>query len=438
MTFFRLGRHFRRGTLALVAGLATTAGFAQDDESSRSTDLEVPAVQADAEPVRQDSIDAYQVRLAETDYLAGRLQVVDPISGEIRGVRKTNLTIVQAGKVVGRAQTGVGGVAQIRSLPIGDYSIVAIGPDGMAAFGFEVLPMASGVAVSSYRFDGLMVPAPDVSVVQRGLCTGTAPLPSTGPLTPIPVALERQVEESVTSTAVADVDAFAGQPVSAPLKGQPIFIQSGEAGVGQIVVFNGPTGAPIGLTNARLSFIRSGQVLGTVETDDEGHCSVIGLEDGIYSMVGVGSEGFIALGVRVETSASPLTAESATEDESLVSSLQVGGPNVGWRVCGAHATALPYAPGFGCGSCGKPGCCGQCGLNVCDSCDGAFGPGGFGAGGFGGGGFGAGGGGFGGGGGLLGALVGAGVGAGIGAALANDDDDGGQIIIVSPSSPPSP
>lgn len=440
MSRFCLGRLFRQGTFAIVAGMAATVAFAHEDGAAQPADAEVPAIQPDAEPARPDSIDAYQVRLADTEFLAGRLRVVDPMTGELRGVRKTNLLILQEGKIVGRAQTGVSGVAQIKSLPIGDYSVVAIGPDGMAAFGFEVLPMASGVAIPSYRFDTLIVPGRDVSVGQRAICAAGEPVPAPAaanpappaPLPPIPVTLRRQVEGPVRSAPVEGIDAFAENPVAAPLKGQPMFIQQGETGVGQIVVLSDASGTPVGLTNARLSFIRSGQLLGIVETDDQGYCGVVGLDGGIYSMVGVGSNGFIALGVQVQTAEAPSTAKSAADDENFVNALQVGPAAVGWRVCGAHASALVYAPGFGCGAFGQPGCCGQCSINPCHPCAGGFG-------GFGGGGFAGGGGGFGGGG-LLGALVGAGVGAGIGAAIADDDDagGGGNVIVVSPNAPPTP
>ncbi|MDQ3333320.1 MAG: hypothetical protein M3552_22190 [Planctomycetota bacterium] len=445
MRVLRLRRVLRQGLVASIAALAATSAFAQD-ENAIPAEPEAPAVTPDGPAARRDSIDAYQVRIAESGYMAGRLQVVDSLTGEVRGIRKTGLLFIQNGKVVGRGETGVSGVAQIKRLPVGAYSAVALGPDGMAAFGFEVLPPADGVAVSAYRFDALIVPASDVAVAQRTICSGgdfaATPLPLPAPpepLSPLAVALKAQVDGPITPAPLEEgFDYESASEVAAPLKGQPILVQDGESGVGQLVVL-AADGQPMGLENARVSFIRSGQLLGTVETDSRGYCGVLGLEDGIYSMVGVGQNGFIALGVRVQTFAGSATAKTQAADEEFVSARQVGAPVVGWRAAGATSDALAFAPGFACGSCGQSGCCGQCAAGPCGGpCD-SFGAGGYGSG-FGGGGFGgAGGGGGFFGGGLLGPLLGVGIGAAIGAAIADDDDDDGDDggFGVSPNAPPN-
>jgi hypothetical protein len=337
----------------------------------------------------------------------------------------------------------VAGVAQIKNMPIGPYSVVAIGPDGMGAFGFEVLPMASGVAVPSYRFDTLIVPGTDMVVAQRTFCGlggGPAgPIPAAEqapePLPPIPVSFQEQPADPGYEAAPTP-DAVDGA-VSAPLKGQPILVRSNETGVGQILVF-GAGGDPVGMGNTRVSFIRGGQLLGSVETDSQGYCGVVGLEDGYYSMVGIGESGFVAMGVRVETFAASATA-SLSKDDSLVSLLQAHVPAVDWRVAGAGIDAVSYAPGFACGHCGgpAPGCCGGCGAAPFGAPCGGLG-GGCGGFGGGGGGFGAGGGGGLFGGGLLGTLLGAGIGGAIGAAVADDsddDDEGGGGGVVSPAGP---
>lgn len=448
MSVGRFARVLRQGLVASVTALAATTVCAQ--EESVPVVPEAPAVTPDGPSGRPDAIDAYQVRVADNEYMAGRLRVVDSASGVIRGIRKTNLLFIQNGKVVGRGETGVNGVAQVRSLPLGSYSAVALGPDGMAAFGFEVLPTAEGVSVPAYRFDALIVPASDVTVAQRTICSagkmaGATPLPLPAPpepLSPIAVALSRQIDGPITPAPLEDgFDYESADAVAAPLKGQPILVQNGQSGVGQLVVLSAD-GQPRGLENARVSFIRSGQLLGTIETDSQGYCGIVGLENGTYSMVGVGPNGFIALGVQVQTANDHFTAKTAENVEGrpeFVNFRQPGVPVVEWRTAAASSDALSFAPGFACGTCGQPGCCDQC---AADPCGGPCDPGlGGGYGGFGGGGFGGGAGGGGGffGGGLLGPLLGAGVGAAIGAAIADDDDDddGGDVIIVSPNAPPN-
>ena len=427
-----------------------------DPESAEETEEE-PAVRPNAPRGRADSIDAFQVRLAETEYMAGRLQVLDPYSGELRGVRRTDLLVIQEGEVVRRAQTGVEGVAQIKNLPVGEYSVVAMGPDGVAAFGFEVLPKAEGVSIPSYRFDTLLVPLGDMSSVKQSLCRGAAPsvapVPdpsmhsSTMALPPIPVSMNQGAGKQPGPITPApfneNEDSFAVQNVSAPLKGQPIRVQSGGRGVGQLVILDGKSEVPLGLANAQLSFIRGGQVLGTVQTDDKGYCGVAGLEDGVYSMVGIGENGYIALGVRVQSlSQEPTPAPEATaraeagQPVQFVSMTQYVGPPVGWRVAGADIDSLGYASGFACGGCGMVECCGDCGVGFAGGgCGpiaggGCFGGGGFGGGAFGGGGFG--------GGGLFGALLGAGLGAAIGAAIADDDDKSHPPVIIPDPRPVPP
>ena len=432
-----------------VTALLTQSAFAQDASASRPS----PEITPNGPPARQDSIDAFQVRIADNEYLAGRLRVVDPLNGEIRGVRKTRLLFTQNGKVVGRGETGVSGVAQIKSLPIGAYSAIALGPDGMAAFGFEILPPAEGVAVAPYRFDALLVPAADMAVAQRSICSAgpfaTAtplPLPAPpAPVSPLAIAFTRQIDGPISSEpepGSADYDAFASDAVASPLKGEPILVRDGDTSQGQLVVLSADS-RPIGLENSRVSFIRGGQIAGSVETDSDGRCEVVGLVDGIYSMVGVGTNGFIAMGVRVKTLDRQAADARHLKSETLVTALQPEAPIVEWRSAAATSDALAFAPGFACGACGRAGCCGECAAGPCGGpCGPGIGAGG-GYAGFGGGGFGgaAGGGGlFGGGGGLFGALVGAGVGAAIGAAVADDGDDeggGGGGASASPNTPPS-
>ncbi len=437
MIDFRIRNYLLPGFFGVFTALGLVSAPAQDT-GSPPEGATAPDATTENSVVRQDSIDTYQVRAADSDFLAGRLQVVDPSTGELRGVRKTGLQFIQGGRIVRRAESGVSGVVQVKNLPVGVYAVIAMGPDGMAVFGIEVLPEVSGVAVPAYRFDALIVPSADMAEAQRHLypvnpLADTAPTPLPVPPAPIStptVAISRQAEGPITPSPAVGEDDFEETigPVAAPIKGDPIFVQDGESSVGQLIVLSA-AGQPTPMAKSRVLFIRNGRILGTVESDAQGYCGVGGLEEGTYSMVGVGPNGFVALGVQVKTISAASTAKTESAEVntlSFVSLLQGGGAS--WRIAGGPPGAAPFAPGF---APNQPG---------------AYPPPPPGAGGFGGGGFGGGfGGGAGGGGGffgggLLGPLLGAGVGAAIGAAVANDDGDdegGGGGASVSPNSPPS-
>lgn len=427
---------------------------------------ESPSSRVPGSSIDRQSVDAYEVRATSDNQILGRLRVLDPYTGIVREVRETDVMIIQEGTVVSRSRSGAEGIVEFDDVPEGESSVVAVGPDGMAAFGFSVLPSLAGGADAEiskgeqYQFDVLLVPGFDVTVAQHSICVGDDPIlvpePSrfemAGPLAFRPVLFAGGAggAEEPSHVRLASFDGgsgtvILGEDVSpratgmAPLKGQPILIREGETGRGQLIIPGDKSGAPMGLANADVSFIRSGQIVEHVQTDENGYCRVSGLDDGVYSMVGVGDNGFIALGVRVATTpaATPTRISVAgSEVAELVSTTPYGGSCCGWEVGGAQTSALAYAPGFTCGGCGQVGCCGACGVGPAGGpcgpvaggpewgCCGMGSYGGFG-GGYGG--FGGGGGGLGGGG-LAGALVGAGLGAAIGAAVAagNDDDDPGD------------
>jgi hypothetical protein len=416
----------------MLVGLVAGSAFAQEDPLSFGPDESAPdaIVPPDEAPTAEpDRIAVYQVRQVDSDYMAGRLQVVDSTTGEVRPVRKTSLLVVQGNTVVGRAETGNGGVAQIPKLPTGSYAVIAIGPDGLGAFGFEILESVTGVAVPSYRFDAMIVPSVDVSAAQAMIRESIAVPGAAPPAKAAPAAeVDRIPVATVDPVAMQDlIRRDASASMSSPLKGQSIVIRNGQSGVGRLYVLDTATGSPVGLANTKLSLLRGGREVSSAQTDSEGYCQIGGLSEGYYSIVGVGPNGFVAMGIRIEATAEDVTADAkqkaveGQESVEYVSLLQP--PPADWGAAGAPIDSIGYAPGFvveetvvteevvPAGPYGAP-----------------FGGGG--------GGFGAGGGGGLGGGGLLGALVGAGVGAAIGAAIASDDDDDDDDNI--PPIPPRP
>lgn len=464
MKIFDARRFLCRGGLAVLLGFTVSLAVAQDDPGNPGTapfgslgvpddpGLGVPDTEAapefnsDAPSGRKDQIGPYQIRRATADYMAGRLRVRDPATGAVRGVRPTEVLVIQNSRVVRRGETDVDGVVQIKDLPLGIYTVVARGPDGAGVFSFQVLPPVKGVSVSPYRFNALIVPTADLEAAGPPNA-GVAPVPNGVPLpagvtpaapltiAPVPVSTTNQVTGDEVAPAPA-VDQFAANgDIRTPMRGEALLIHNnGRVGLGKVVVPSPGSSTLIPMANLTISFIREGQILDQVTTDDQGYCDPVGLKPGIYSMVGYGPNGFVALGAEVIDASeaySPTAAAESETDRQFVALLQ-GGSQV-WGVGGAPQSALAYFPApFGQG----PALAGPAaGLPPAPPLGFAPGMGG------GGGGFGGGGGGLFGGGGLLGALLGAGAGAGVAAAIANgndDDDNNGGNRPRPPASPFTP
>jgi len=351
----------------------------------------------------------------------GRLQVYDGVSGKQRPVRRTQLTIIRNGKVRARATTDAGGVAQIKSLPAGNYSVVAVGPDGLAVFGVVIEP-GQAAHDAPYRFDVLIAPAVDVR-------TGLQLLASTKPAKVQEIVVNGREAQAVSTHQpvlenVPDGDATTESV--APIFGDPIILLGGGRMIGQLLSFDPSTGHRLPMVGVPAVLIQDGKAVMTVVSDSNGDCNFVGLEPGYYSLFAMSAEGLVAVGLQVEServAQEPFTLIPESPQTEFVAQLQ---PQPSFTITGAGPDAAPFVPGFG-----SPSPVPANALAPPPA------PGGFGAGGGFGGAAGGGGGGFGGGG-LLGALVGAGVGAAIGAAVADDDGDSDQAQQpVSPNSPPA-
>lgn len=105
----------------------------------------VPQQPAEEEQDTQDrNVDSkgrtWGVRLSSDGLLAGRLNLIDPVSGVRIPAQELTIRFVQNGKVVSQTNPGVAGVFQAQGLKDGVYSLIASGPQGYLVTGLRVLP----------------------------------------------------------------------------------------------------------------------------------------------------------------------------------------------------------------------------------------------------------------------------------------------------------
>ncbi len=81
----------------------------------------------------------HPVQLTEDGRMVGRLIGIQRVTGRPKMVRRANIFIIRDDRVVARSAVNELGIFEIRGLDPGLYSIVAAGPDGFGAMGFELI-----------------------------------------------------------------------------------------------------------------------------------------------------------------------------------------------------------------------------------------------------------------------------------------------------------
>ncbi len=298
-------------------------------------------------------------------------------TGGFADAERTSVRIVQSGRIVQAQRVGEGGVAQIADVVPGVYSVIASGPEGIAAYG-----ISWGQADRSTPHRVGLIPARDATLV-RTLIRTHLQQGGSSPAEPTPY----------DDADVSHQDMNFEIDTEGRVKGKALHPTE-----------TGPGGIP--LANLYIAFIHGGQVVAQTQTDARGNFTLTGLSPGLYSLAVAGAGGFAAYSVEVRRPEAYTRAR--IHRLQFVALLPEG-------TGGTVFTAAAGDAGHFLQATGTPGS-----LTPAETA--AGGDGGFGSG-SGGGSTGGGGGGLGGGG-LLGALAGAGLGAGIGAALAQDKGQG--------------
>lgn len=101
-----------------------------------------------------DPMSAYVVRLDQDGRLIGRMRRLHLETGQPVSVTPVNVFFIRDGVSAGGTTAGENGEFELNGLEPGAYSVVAIGPDGFAAFDILVLPPQEVVshAAQDHRF----------------------------------------------------------------------------------------------------------------------------------------------------------------------------------------------------------------------------------------------------------------------------------------------
>ncbi len=108
---------------------------------------ELPAENA----LPQTSIKNYTVNLEADGSLLGRLNRIDPRTGDVLRVHALNAYLVQNGSVVHQAGVAEDGSLKFSSVQPGVYSFVTAGAEGFSAFSVVVAPAATTASVDGVR-----------------------------------------------------------------------------------------------------------------------------------------------------------------------------------------------------------------------------------------------------------------------------------------------
>ncbi|MCA9025736.1 MAG: hypothetical protein KDA86_11030 [Planctomycetaceae bacterium] len=378
-----------------------------------------------------------EVRIFVDDYLPVRLRKY--AGGAVQPAAQGTINFVREGVSVQQVNVGLSGTTQVSNLGYGPYSLFVSGPDGFAAFGTWIAPASDGMGAPGAGIDVALIPGSDMGVVRQiiddHLQFGG---PSVVKQEPTPA---ENVEENLVNTNEDLVANVAGNRDL--IQGHGFEMRQDGSVVGKIARSAPPSEPEPPVPGLDVYFIKSGQIAAEGRTDFDGVFQVSGLSPGFYSLVVAGSDAFVALAGEVHPYLAGPAADAGQESLPVTRIQFNDRPNVEDEVQQVSmvanqttiATVSPVfssdlgflGPGSGFGS--------GDGLAAVPPGEMPFGPGaGGGVPGGTGGGFGGGGGGpFGGEG--LGALLGAGALGLAAAALADNNNDGTVIQVVSPAVP---
>src|SRR5690606_18954330 len=122
------------GTTVVMTTAQTMLGQVSEQPQAAPQILPEQPVQAD--PLERQ-LRPYQVRLNAAGELEGRVNVVNPATGELGTAQEMTIAFLQQGRVVAQRSPGIEGRFQV-PLPPGVYSVVGSGPDGYIAYAMHV------------------------------------------------------------------------------------------------------------------------------------------------------------------------------------------------------------------------------------------------------------------------------------------------------------
>lgn len=372
-------------------------------DQSGLTDVVAEVVQAMNAPLSPEEVihdRSHDIVIDANGSFSGRLSMLagSDISAAAAGAGVV-VKVVQDGIATGEVETNSEGVFTFSGLKPGVAALLAYGEDSFLLYGIRLVAAADRIPANAKT---------DIaSFLVRGVDVPTISAIISSELTDGDVRFNAE-------SAAADAGFHLGVgDVSTSVVGHRVQLQKDGSLKGVVNLMDHRTGRMREILDLTVYFVNNGTVVAKADVENTGAFTVVGLNPGLYSVVGAGKDGAFAIGVEVLGAEFDAAADASSRNgyrtvavmaslEFCAAAVGAGDFNLGnfagltggafgqsgaapGSVAGVNPAGTPGAPGGGAGAGGGGG---------------AAGGGGAGAGGGGGGG--------------LGALLGAGIAGGIG------------------------
>ena len=314
-----------------AAGTAVVWSGGEHVLTQLATDIGIirPAVHSNVQTDDlEKSLRSYRVRLRADGRLPGRINIVDPDTGEPAFAKDLTIAFVQHGKVVAEVHPGFDGAFEAEGVAPGVYSLVGHGPDGYIAYGLEVLPAEltvdnrSAVEMSLVAFqeiqeelqiDSLAIPPADGPMVLQlarehlppeVVSGGSGSVGFVAPSTSF--APEIQLVKQVVEDEAPQLEApgFAPEPPDAPsasLKQNKIRLSPDGTLTGRMRSLDPRSGELVRFRRLNIFLVRDNRIVAQAPVSPLGVFTIPHLGDGRYSFAAAGTEGFAAFSIHTIT-----------------------------------------------------------------------------------------------------------------------------------------
>ncbi|TWU04853.1 carboxypeptidase-like regulatory domain-containing protein [Stieleria varia] len=166
----------------------------------------------------EPSDDADTFRIAQTDGgLTGRLYRAGVAQGRLDGCALTNVFIIKDGVEIFRAVTSPSGEFRIDGLDAGNYSLMAVGPDGLGLVGFELVDESEIETVKVQTASGERLVAKfGKHCCCNAIAVQVAPCPQITSCVQEVIISEEIISESVVGETIMSEVPLADVPVGDP------------------------------------------------------------------------------------------------------------------------------------------------------------------------------------------------------------------------------
>lgn len=299
------------GTMYVTLNAATT------QEGAEIQVPPAPVVQAetDSELLHGRSQD---IVLDAEGRFTGRISTIAGADGHLESIGKSTVTLVSLGRKVSSVETDDAGLFAFSGLKPGVYGLVAKGVDAYVVYAFRALaPTAAGVA----SMDPGQASPVSVELQMNSVTVFKRDFAVVADLVKreIPSEFRRRERGGVANASRGVFDPrtegrLIGEgEFATSLASHQVQLQPDGSLVGEINLLENEDGYLQEIRDLRVYFIMDNKIVGSADVNRDGSFRVLGLTAGLYSVVAVGDDGILAVGVDVVGSFAAAGRENAGE-----------------------------------------------------------------------------------------------------------------------------